>query len=88
MSENLRTLRFVFIICFISASILSGLATLLKNEQAKAKAIDQQEQLLLAANIPILSKEEIASTYTKRIRPMLVDDKGELISFEKANVNY
>lgn len=50
-SETFRTLRFVFIICFVSALLLSTLASALKEPQEKAKELDRNVQMLRAAQI-------------------------------------
>lgn len=49
--ETIRTLRFIFIICFVCAFLLSSLASLLKEPQQKAKELDRIQQMLLAAQI-------------------------------------
>jgi len=84
-SETKHTLRFIFILCFVCALLLSTLATVLRVPQEKAKQFDQNEQLLKAANI---QTKDILATYAARIRPMLVDDKGNLVSFQQAGLDY
>lgn len=49
--ETLRTFRFIFLICFVCAFLLSSLASLLKEPQERAKELDRIQQMLLAAQI-------------------------------------
>ncbi len=51
MSENRRTLTFTFLICFVTALLLSLVATLLKEPQENAKQLDRNKQLLLASQL-------------------------------------
>jgi Na+-transporting NADH:ubiquinone oxidoreductase subunit C len=84
-SETKQTLRFIFIVCFISAFLLSSLAMFLKEPQQKAKELDRSKQLLLAAGI---NEKDVFATYAARIRPGLVDKEGQFMSFEQAGIDY
>lgn len=84
-SETQQTLRFIFIICFVSALILSSLASLLKEPQQKAKELDRNKQLLMAANI---QAPDTLATFDARIQPMLVDNQGNLTTFQEAKIDY
>lgn len=50
-SETKKTLQFTFIICFVSAFILSTLSIVLQGPQQTAKLLDQSQQMLFAAQI-------------------------------------
>lgn len=120
--SNFQTIRFIFILCFICALILSILSISLKKPQEEAKELYRSQQLLIAAKIlnykgyfqvPINeehyhlaafdettqslvqsdqpskpSRKAILTIFTKRIKPMLVNSKGDSYTFEDAGIDY
>ena len=95
---NGRTISFVIVICFICALVLSTLAAALKKPQEEARELFKSKQLLIAANIldfdgtvkatnKIASSREILSLFKTHIHARLIDPKGNLTTFEQANLN-
>lgn len=95
---NGRTISFVIVICFISALVLSTLAAALKKPQEEAVALFKSKQLLIAANIldfdgtikatnKSASSRDILDLFHTHIHARLINPKGELITFEEANIN-
>ena len=91
MSPNKSIVRFVIILCFSSALILSVLASVLYEPQEKAKKLYLYKQLLMASALikpdHTLSNEEILNIVKERVTPMLTNRQGELFTFDEANLN-
>lgn len=97
MSSNKRTFAFIFIVCFVCALLLSTLASVLKIPQERAREFYRIQQMLLAAQIlkydgtiegKKASEKEIFSVYNAKIKPMLTNDQGDLLTFEKAGIDF
>lgn len=90
--DTRRTLTFTFLLCLICATILSLLASSLREPQEKARLLDRNRQLLLATrllqNNSPLSGDQILALYADKIRPMLTNDAGDALTFEEAQLNY
>jgi Na+-transporting NADH:ubiquinone oxidoreductase subunit C len=97
MSDNHRTLLFMVILSFVCALILSVLASALKEPKAVARELDRSEQMMIAAkllthegrleNDGFASDKEIMDVYNQRLKPFLVNDKGERKTFEELKIN-
>lgn len=117
--SNSRTILFMVILSFVSALILSLLASALEQPKATAKDLDRSKQMMIAAKILshdghfILPDEkgndvpakfengalipgsvedkatstELLEIYNKRLIPYLVNDKGELKTFQEAHLD-
>lgn len=108
------------ILSLICATILSVLASALKNPQETAKELDRSQQMLIAARIynpagyfqleqsdgtyipakldkdGILvpgtvedhpTQEQILAVYKRRFQAMLIDDKGNIVTFQEAKID-
>lgn len=117
--NNISTILFVVIICFICAFILSILSSLLKKPQEDAAKLYQNKQLLISAKIlnydnsfelfkdgqtsPAIydetshvlipsnrgekaTRSSVLSLYSHRIKAKLVDESGQLFSFDELHL--
>lgn len=100
MAEFTRfsTLRFITIMCFCVALILSVLATSLKEPQERAQELYRSTQLLIAAGYVTpegilkstgksASGREILDLYHTEVKPILVNDRGDIVSWESAGMS-
>lgn len=118
--QNTYTLWFMVILSLVCATILSILASVLKEPQEKAKELDRSKQMLIAARIMspygyfqvqnaqgefipakfsskngleptteqiFPSQEQVLDIYRLRIQPFLVNEQGELTTFQKAGID-
>ncbi len=92
-----RTLRFIVVMCFIVALILSVLSSSLKEPQERARELYRSTQLLIAAGFitpegvlkstgKSASSSEILALYRDRVVPILVNDRGDVVSWEEAGM--
>ncbi|MFQ5729212.1 MAG: NADH:ubiquinone reductase (Na(+)-transporting) subunit C [Waddliaceae bacterium] len=117
---NAQVIRFIVILSFVCALVLSVVASLLKEPQEVAKELDRNQQMLIAARIfthdgyflmrneqgeyipakhaedgvlvpgsesDLASKSDIIDVYKKRLVPYLVDEQGNITTFEKTGTN-
>jgi Na+-transporting NADH:ubiquinone oxidoreductase subunit C len=115
-----RVITFMVILSFICATILSVLASALKEPQDVAKELDRSQQMLIAARIfnpngyfqllqdndtyvpakveqnGVLvpgtvedhpTQEQVLAVYKQRFQPILINDKGDVVTFSEANIN-
>lgn len=118
-SSNSATIIFMMILSFVCALILSILASSLRPSQEVARALDQSQQMMMAARIvspsgyfqveegqheyvPAIFSDgilkpsdkiqfptgtELFQIYKDRLKPMLLNQKNELITFEEAGID-
>ncbi|MCH9811742.1 NADH:ubiquinone reductase (Na(+)-transporting) subunit C [bacterium] len=85
--KGLKTYFFIFLLCGFSALILSTVSTALDAKQKKARDFYQNNNLLKAANISSKGKkvEQLIKEY---ITPKLLDEQGNVFTFEEKGINY
>jgi len=72
MQNNKYTILFSLALCLILSVLLSGVYMLLKDQQELNKRIDKQKNILEAAQIKVVSNDEVEEIYTKLVEPLVV----------------
>lgn len=90
MKKNLQIYLFIFVMCGISALILSTVSTSLKPLQIKAEETYRNKELLKAASLlpKIASFTQINELTKEKLTPMLTDSLGNIFTFEQKGIDY
>ena len=85
MSSNketpLKTIGFVFLVCFVCAAVVSLSASGLKQRQTDNKLLDKQTKILEASGLLEKAGTNIVATYNKFVVAKMIDlDSGEIIA--------
>ncbi|MBF0224009.1 MAG: FMN-binding protein [Desulfobacterales bacterium] len=88
MSENLKTIGFIFILCSVCSLLLTAGSAGLKDFQQKNIVLDKQKNILKSVGIlnKVSSKKEIESLYNDKIKNFWVDLSGNLILNESKDL--
>lgn len=90
MKKNLTIYLFIFVMCGISAFILSSISTALKPLQIKAEETFRNKELLKAASLlpKTATTLQINELVDKKLTPMLTDNLGNTFTFEQKGIDY
>jgi Na+-transporting NADH:ubiquinone oxidoreductase subunit C len=78
VQSNKYTIVFATIVCMILSVMLSVTYMSLKDRQELNRKIDRQKNILISAGIKVNSVDEVSEVYSKRVRPFVINRKGEV----------
>lgn len=91
MSDTLRSLVFAVVLCLVCGTLLTAASSGLKEIQQKNMTIDQRKNILKSVGLVdpdrAYAGKEINQIYEKKIRRVVVDETGQVLSSSEAQTD-
>ena len=91
MSNQLKSILFAAILCFVCSAILTTASTGLQRFQKQNMRIDRHRNILMSVGLvkpdQRTAADDVESLYTRYIKPLWVDADGQLIETPQEGQN-
>lgn len=78
------TFGFALTLCVCLSSLLSITHMLLRDTQQQSRLLDQQKNILVAADLPTDTPEKIQHIFQQQVQPLVIDSQGNIIEGQTA----